>query len=55
MNERNIAGYLSGEWTIDKKLQNMLDKKRISEKESKDTLRKVCLRVFFIIKLHSFV
>lgn len=41
MNERNINGYLSGEWKIDKKLKNMLAKKRISEKESKDTLRKV--------------
>jgi hypothetical protein len=41
VNERNIAGYLSGDWKMDKKLQNMIAKKRISEKESKETLRKV--------------
>jgi len=40
VNERNIAGYFSGDWKIDKKLQNMITKKRISEKESKETLRK---------------
>lgn len=41
MNERNIARYISEEWTI--------DKKRISAKEANDTLRKVILHTMIII------
>jgi SPX domain protein involved in polyphosphate accumulation/uncharacterized membrane protein YidH (DUF202 family) len=40
MNERNVKSYISGEWTIEKKVDNMLKKKRIGQKEASDLKRK---------------